>query len=97
MPQRLWPFTKRGKTRAREGLRMGIESRLGRLFEMPVRQGDDGSVVKPCIWPQGEESVSPETGSDVITQGVNTGKETKMYRTKLWARSLRGGATSEAG
>lgn len=62
MPQRLWPFTKQGKTRDGEGLRKGIESRLGRLFEVLVTQGDDGSVVNPCIWPQGEESVSPETG-----------------------------------
>lgn len=62
MPQRLSPFTKQGKTRDGEGLRKGIESRLGRLFQMPVTQGDDRSVVKPCIWPQGEVSVSPVTG-----------------------------------
>lgn len=62
MPQRLWPFTKQGKTRDGEDLRKGIESRLGRLFEIPVTQADDRSVVKPCIWLQGEESVSPATG-----------------------------------
>lgn len=62
MPQRLWPFTKQGKTRDGEGLRKGIKSRLGHLFEMPVTQGDDGSVVKPCIWLQEEVSVSPATG-----------------------------------